>query len=158
MAPAPERSVMYKHLLVSTDGSKLSLKAIKTASRLAKELNARLTAVHVVPPYMPPFYGDPIGYMPVVIDPKEYKANVTRSAKRILAEAVQVAETLGVTCAQVIASDDHPWQAILKTARNKKCDVIVMASHGRRGLTSMLLGSETSKILTHSKLPVVVCR
>ncbi len=149
---------MYKHLLVSTDGSKLSLKAVKTASRLAKELNAHLTAVHVVPPYMPPLYGDPIGYVPVVIDPKEYKASVTRSAKRILAEAVGVAEALGVTCAQVIATDEHPWQAVLKTARSRKCDAIVMASHGRRGLSGLLLGSETIKILTHSKLPVLVCR
>ncbi len=149
---------MYKHLLVSTDGSKLSLKALKTASRLAKELNARLTAVYVVPPYMQPLYGDPIGYVPVVIDPKEYKASVIRSAKRILGEAVAVAAALGVTCAEVIATDEHPWQGILKTARSKKCDAIVLASHGRRGLISLLLGSETTKILTHSKLPVLVCR
>jgi nucleotide-binding universal stress UspA family protein len=149
---------MYQHILVPSDGSKLSLKAIKTAARLAKALNARLTAVHIVPPYMPPVYGDPIGYAPIVIDPKEYKATATRNAKRVLAEAVRAAQALGVTCAEVIATDEHPWQAILKTARNRKCDVIVMSSHGRRGLAGFLLGSETTKVLTHSKLPVLVCR
>jgi len=149
---------MYKHVLVPIDGSKLSLKAIKTAAKLAEALDARLTALHVTAPYMVPVYGDPIGYAPIVIEPKEYKANVEKSARRILADAARTAQALGVTCGELTVSDEHPWQAILKVARNRKCDVIVMSSHGRRGLAGFLLGSETTKVLTHSKLPVLVCR
>lgn len=149
---------MYKHILVPSDGSKLSLKAVKTAARLAQTLGARMTVVHVMPPYMPPVYGDPIGYAPIVIDPKEYKATAERNAKRVLADAARAAQALGVNCAQLMVTEEHPWQAILKTARSRKCDVIVMSSHGRRGLAGLLLGSETTKVLTHSKLPVLVCR
>lgn len=149
---------MYKHVLVPTDGSKLSAKAIKTGARLAGALGAKLTLVHVVAPYMPPLYGDPIGYAPMVLDPKEYKTNVERNAKRVLAEGARAAAALGLTCAEVMATDEHPWEAILRTARGKKCDVIVMASHGRRGLAGVLLGSETTKLLTHSSIPVLVCR
>lgn len=149
---------MYKHVLVATDGSKLSLKAVKTAARLAASLNAKLTAVHVTAPFMNPVYGDPLGYAPIIIDPKEYQAAAARNAGKVLAEATRAAQALGVTCGQVIASDEHPWEAVLKTARSRKCDVIVMASHGRRGLSGLLLGSETTKVLTHSKIPVLVCR
>jgi nucleotide-binding universal stress UspA family protein len=149
---------MYKHVLVPTDGSKLSLKAIKTGAKLAGALGAKLTLVHVVAPYMPPLYGDPIGYAPMVLDPKEYKVNVERNAKRVLTEGSRAVAALGMTCAEVVATDEHPWEALLRTARGKKCDLIVMASHGRRGLAGVLLGSETSKLLTHSTIPVLVCR
>jgi len=158
VAQAPERLTMYKHLLVPSDGSKLSLKAVKAAARLAQTTGARVTALHVMPPYMPPVYGDPIGYSSVVIDPKEYRANAERNAKRVLADAVRAARALGVSCSELMLTEAHPWQAILKAARSRKCDLIVMSSHGRRGLAGFLLGSETTKVLTHSKLPVLVCR
>ncbi|MGD9601726.1 MAG: universal stress protein [Gammaproteobacteria bacterium] len=149
---------MYKHILVPSDGSKLSLKAVKTAARLARTLKAQVTVAHVMPPYMPPVYGDPIGYAPIVIDPKEYKANAERNARRVLADAAKAARAFDITCGEVMITEEHPWQAILKVARNRKCDLIVMSSHGRRGLAGFLLGSETTKVLTHSKLPVLVCR
>lgn len=151
---------MYKHILVPTDGSKLSLKAIRTGARLAGALGAKLTLVHVVAPYMPPLYGDPIGYAPPILDPAEYKASVERSAKRILSEGTRTAagQAEGLALAEVMVTDEHPWEAVLNTVRRKRCDLVVMASHGRRGLAGVLLGSETSKLLTHSKIPVLVCR
>ncbi len=149
---------MYKHLLVASDGSKLSLKAVKTAARLAKQLGARLTAVHVIAPYVPPVYSEPIGYIPITFNPKEYKQASEREAKRVLGAAIEAASKEDVDCGQVVVTDAVAWQGILKAARSRKCDALVMASHGRRGLAGLLLGSETTKVLTHTKLPVLVCR
>lgn len=149
---------MYRHLLVPTDGSALSLKAVKTAARLAQSLGARVSIVHVMPPWIPPVYGDPLGYLPVVSDPEEFKANIERSAQRVLDAAVRRIESLGVSCGSVLCTHEHPWEGILKTARSRRCDLVVMASHGRRGLAGVLLGSETARVLTHSRVPVLVCK
>ena len=149
---------MYRHLLVPTDGSALSLRAVKTGARLAISLGARVSVVHVVPPWIPPVYGDPLGYLPMASDPQEFKANVERSAQRVLAAAVRRVESLGVSCGSVLCTHEHPWEGILKTARSRRCDLIVMASHGRRGLAGVLLGSETARLLTHSRVPVLVCK
>lgn len=149
---------MYRHLLVPTDGSALSLRAVKTAARMAISLGSKISVVHVVPPWAPPVYGDPLGYLPLVSDPKEFKASVERSAQRVLAAAVRRAESFGVSCGAVLCTHEHPWEGILKTARSRRCDLIVMASHGRRGLAGVLLGSETARLLTHSRIPVLVCK
>ena len=126
---------MYKHILVPTDGSRLSAKAVKAAAALAKQVGARLTGVYVIPPYVPPMYGEAAIYVPE-ITPRRYKELSEKEAAKALAMVEREA----------------------RSARKKKCDLIVMASHGRRGLSGLLLGSETTKVLTHSKVPVLVCR
>jgi nucleotide-binding universal stress UspA family protein len=148
---------MYKHILVPTDGSRLSVKAIKAAVQLAKALGARVTGVYVIPPYVPPMYGEAVVYVPEV-SPKRYKELSDKEAKKALAAIEIEAQTAAVPCKVTSVTHDQAWQGIIRTAHAKKCDLIVMASHGRRGLTGLLLGSETTKVLTHSKTPVLVCR
>ena len=147
---------MYKHLLVATDGTRLSNKAVLHAISLAKRLGAKLTAFYAAPDYPIPMYADGIVYEPV--SKKEYAAAVGKEAERILAGAAAKAKAAGVACATVHSIAPAPWEAILAAAKKQKCDVIVMASHGRRGVSALLLGSETQKVLTHSKLPVIVIR
>ena len=146
---------MYKHILVPTDGSKLSTKAIKTAARLAKMCGARLTGLSVMPPNPMPIYAESISYG---IAPRNYKEIKEKAAKKALAVVKIEAETSGVQASTLSLTADQPWRAIIGAARSKRCDLIVMASHGRSGLSALLLGSETAKVLTHSKVPVLVCR
>lgn len=148
---------MYKHILAPTDGSKLSLKAVKTAATLAKTLGAKLMGVYVIPPYVPPVYGEAVIYMPEMT-PRRYKEITRRHADEALAALESEAKSAGVTCKTVTVTADQAWDGIVRTAHSKSCDLIVMASHGRRGLSGLLLGSETTKVLTHSKIPVLVCR
>jgi nucleotide-binding universal stress UspA family protein len=148
---------MYKHILVPTDGSKLSQKAVAAAAALAKASGARLTGVYVIPPYTPPVYGEGIAYVPEMT-PKAYKELTEREAKRALAAVEVEADAAGVPAKVVALTHEHAWEGIIRTAKSKKCDLIVMASHGRKGLAGLLLGSETTKVLTHSKIPVLVCR
>jgi nucleotide-binding universal stress UspA family protein len=148
---------MYKNILVSTDGSKLSLKAIRAAARLAGSVGARLTGVYVMPEYVPPIYGEAAMYIPEA-SPKRFKEAVEKDAKAALAVVAKEAAAARVRSVGVMASNAQPWSAIINTARSKKCDLIVMASHGRRGLAGLLLGSETTKVLTHSKVHVLVVR
>jgi nucleotide-binding universal stress UspA family protein len=147
---------MYKHLLVATDGSRLSSKAVTHAIALAQALSANLTAFYASPGYPMPAMADGMAYDPM---PKqEYAKIAKKEADRILSAVKVKAEAGGVDCDLLHAIDDAPWQAILAAAKKAKCDAIVMASHGRRGLTALLLGSETQKVLVHSKLPVIVVR
>jgi nucleotide-binding universal stress UspA family protein len=148
---------MYKNILVSTDGSTLSKKAISTAAALAKAVGARLAGVYVIPPYVPPMYGESIMYGPV-ISPAQYRESTKREGKKALAVVEIEAQAAGVENTTTMLAAPNPWEGIILTANAKKCDLIVMASHGRRGLAGLLLGSETSKVLTHSKIPVLVCR
>ena len=147
---------MYTHLLVATDGSKLSAKAVTHAVALAQALSARITLFYASPDYPMPAFSDGVVYDP--ISRKEYGALAAKEAQRILAPALTKAEAGGIECDTLHAVAAAPWEAILAAARKAKCDAIVMASHGRRGLTAVLLGSETQKVLTHSKLPVLVVR
>jgi nucleotide-binding universal stress UspA family protein len=148
---------MYKHILVATDGSKLSLKAVKTAARLAADLGANLSALYVMPVYMPPIYGEAAMYMPEM-SPKKFREAADIEAQGALAQVAKAAEDNDIPSKSIKVTDGQPWNAIIKTARAKKCDLVVMASHGRRGLAGFVLGSETTKVLTHSKVPVLVCR
>lgn len=148
---------MYKHILVPTDGSRLSAKAVKAAATLAKQFGARLTGLYVIPPYVPPMYGEAAIYVPE-ISPKRYKELSEKEAAKALEVVEREAKSAAVACKTAWVTDDQPWEGIVKAARSKKCDLIVMASHGRRGLSGLLLGSETTKVLTHSKVPVLVCR
>jgi nucleotide-binding universal stress UspA family protein len=146
---------MYKHILVPTDGSKLSTKAIKTAARLARLSGARLTGVSVMPPNPRPIYSESVTYG---IAPRNFKEIQEKAAKKALAVVKIEADTAGIEVSTVSITADQPWRAIISTARARRCDLIVMASHGRGGLSALLLGSETAKVLTHSKIPVLVCR
>ena len=147
---------MYKHLLVATDGSKLSAKAVAHAIALAQALGGKLTAFYASPDYPTPVYAESAVYMPMTR--KEYTALCRKEADKILKPISLKAEAAGLefNTAHVIAA--APWEAILAAARKNKCDAIVMASHGRRGVSALLLGSETQKVLTHTKLPMVVVR
>jgi|KBSSwiStaDraftv2_1062776.scaffolds.fasta_scaffold1363872_1 nucleotide-binding universal stress UspA family protein len=148
---------MYKHILVPTDGSKLSLAAAKTAAGLAKKVGARITSVYVMAPYMPPIESDVAAFYPAY-SAKGYDREVRKSADKALARVKALADASQVKCEGVAVTGPNPWSDIIHTAKDKKCDLIVMASHGRRGLEALLLGSETQKVLTHSKVPVLVCR
>jgi len=148
---------MYRHILVPTDGSKLSMKAIRAAARLAKSCSARLTGMYVIPPYASPVYGEGAMYAPEA-GPQAYRKTMEREAKKALAAVEVEAQAAGVECKTASVTSEQPWKGIVRVAAAKKCDLIVMASHGRRGLAGLLLGSETTKVLTHSKTPVLVCR
>ena len=148
---------MYKHILVPTDGSTLSREAVRTAVRMAKSGRARVTGVYVIPPYMPMLYGEGVQYAPFGTR-KEYERALKAEARKALAPLGTEARASGVANAQATVTSAMPWQGILRAARSKGCDLIVMASHGRRGVAGLLLGSETNKVLTHSKIPVLVCR
>ena len=147
---------MYKNLLVATDGSKLSDKAVTHAIALAQAVGATLTAFYAAPDYPMPAYADGVVYEPV--SRKEYAKLSAQDADKILGRAVAKAESAGVECKTAFAIAAAPWEAILAAAKKNKADAIVMASHGRRGLSAVLLGSETQKVLTHSKLPIIVVR
>jgi len=149
---------MYKHLLVPTDGSPLSLKAAKAAAGLAKKLGAKVTAVYVTAPWMPPMI--PEGVQPSSLEGMEatYKHTADATADKALEQVAKVADAAGVKCEALRMTGDQPWKVIISAASKYKCDLVVMASHGRRGLAGLLIGSETTKVLTHSKVPVLVCR
>ena len=147
---------MYKRILVATDGSRLSAKAVAHAISLARAVGARLVALHASPDY---------GYVSVsegsirnAPPRKEYEAAAARQAQQILDGVVKKAATAGIDCEPVHMLARAPWEAILDTARKSKADAIVMASHGRGGVTALLLGSETQKVLAHTKLPVTIVR
>jgi nucleotide-binding universal stress UspA family protein len=148
----------YKHILVPTDGSKLSLKAAKEAAELARTLKAKLTALYVVAPYMPALNGEGAILVNYAYDQRAYKAASEKNAAAALAGVASAAAEAKVPCKGLHITDPQPWEGIIRTAKRAKCDLIVMASHGRRGLSGLLLGSETHKVLTHSKTPVLVCR
>jgi nucleotide-binding universal stress UspA family protein len=148
---------MFKHILVPTDGSKLSGKAIRTAVRLAAATGAKVTGIYVVPPYLPPMYGEAVMYGPVMSQAK-YRRISKREGQKALAALEIEAQTAGVGYAGSLLFAQNPWEGIVRTAKSRKCDLVVMASHGRRGLAGLLLGSETTKVLTHSRVPVLVCR
>ena len=148
---------MYKHILVPTDGSKLSDKAAATAVGLAKSLGARLTGVYVIPPFSPTIYGEGLMYAPG-ITPASHREAFKREGKKALDAVDNLARAAGVDSGRALLAAFHPWEGLIRTAKAKKCDLIVMASHGRRGIAGLILGSETTKVLTHSKVPVLVCR
>ena len=148
---------MFKNILVPTDGSTLSNKAIRAAVALARIHKAKLVAIHVSMPYSPPS-GDGIIYYPESFSPRAYRKAMEKKAQKVLDKVVAAASKVKVPCSTISAFDDQPWAAIIAAAKKKRCDLIVMASHGRRGLAGLLLGSETNKVLTHSSTPVLVCR
>ena len=147
---------MFKHILVPTDGSKLSLKAAKYAARLARAMGARITGFYAAPDLGSVYYGE--GYI-VRAPSAKAQAEFNRQQARKILSAIEIeAEVEKVPCTVFHALSDSPYEAIIDAAKSRKCDLIVMASHGRRGLSGLVLGSETQKVLVHSKIPVLVCR
>lgn len=148
---------MYKHLLLPTDGSTLAGKAVVKGIALAKALGARITLLSVVPEFR--MVADESFVTPGSAQLKgRYEREATARATGMLRKLQQRAAKAGVKADIVALTGDLPYRQIIATARSRKCDVVVMASHGRRGLTGLLLGSETVKVLTHSKIPVLVVR
>ena len=147
---------MFKHLLIPTDGTELSETAIKAGIQFAKEIGARVTAFYAAEEYPVPPFGEYVP--PDLLSPKEFRANEELRAKRILNVVEDVARQADVPCSTASEVSFSPWSAIVKAAEEKGCDLIFMASHGRRGIASLLLGSETNRVLTHTKIPVLVYR
>ena len=144
---------MYKHILVPTDGSDITGKAIETAVALAKLSGAQIVALAVKEPFP---YSAISEMQPV--PPQEFFDAQERIAVQNLQRVREAAATVGVTCTAVSVEALHPWEAILEQAKADGTDLIVMASHGRRGVSALLLASETQKVLTHSTIPVLVVR
>jgi len=145
---------MFKHVLIATDGSELAQKAHAHGLALANALNARVTAVTVTDIY-------PTGpYSPIPLPSmiEHYEAAAALSAANILASVHDAATKLGVPCVTLHVKDQAPAEGILQAANEGGCDLIVMASHGRRGMKRLLLGSEAQKVMTLSSLPVLICR
>jgi len=145
---------MYKHVMIPTDGSALSQKAIEHGIALAKSNKARVTALTVTVPFHV-FAVDP-GM--VTDSPERYEEHAAARASKALNVAREAAKTAGVSCDAVWIEHEHPYRAIIDAAEKNACDLIVMSSHGRRGISAVVLGSETVKILTHSAIPVLVIR
>jgi nucleotide-binding universal stress UspA family protein len=146
---------MFKNILIPTDGSEQSQRAVHTGVELAKLHHGRITGIHVIPDYhlLIAYEG---AFDPITEERIEEEAR-TR-AETYLAYIRKAAEAAGVPCDTVCETSDHPYDAILKTADSKNCDLILMTSHGRKGLAAVLLGSETRKVLTHTRVPVLVVR
>ena len=144
---------MFKRILFPTDGSEITDKALQTAVGMAKLANAELFALSVKEPF--PYSAiSEIQPMP----PQEFFDAQEKVATSRVKHVAEVAAAAGVTCQSHTVEATYAWEAILDHAKTQGCDLIVMASHGRRGMTALLLGSETQKVLTHGKLPVLVVR
>ena len=138
---------MYKHILVPTDGSALSNRAVREGALLAVSLRADLTIITVTEPPQSP-----------LSEVATIRPSAAAQPDAILQEAARIARITGVEPAIQQRESDQPWQAIIDAARESGCDLIAMASHGRNGVAALILGSQTTKVLTHSRIPVIVYR
>jgi nucleotide-binding universal stress UspA family protein len=147
---------MFRHILIPTDGTALSEAAIRAGVDMAKALGARVTGFFAAPAPTPLVYGDfmPVGYMP----PDQHEALIRKTAEHHLGFVQSTARAAGVPVHCKSVTSDYPAESIIKAAGEEGCDLIFMASHGRRGLSAVLLGSETQKVLAHSTVPVLVYR
>ena len=144
---------MFQHILVATDGSLLSEAAVDSAINLARDAGAKVTAVTVTEPFHVMTIAEQLA------DSKEaYDRHVKAQAARYVESAERKAKALGVQCRVVQVESEQPYRAIIDTAKASGCDLIAMASHGRRGVSALVLGSVTTKVLTHSSIPVLVYR
>jgi nucleotide-binding universal stress UspA family protein len=145
---------MYKHVLIPTDGSALSELAIRHGMTLARAVGARVTVLTVSLPFRS------LALDPVMVSdsPVRYEQECEALAEKALGIARTEAGVAGVSCETRHVTHGQPYRAIVETAQERGCDLICMASHGRKGVSALVLGSETNKVLTHSKIPVLVCR
>jgi nucleotide-binding universal stress UspA family protein len=148
---------MFKHILIATDGSELAGKAVLQGLALAKAMNADVTAVTVSEPW-DALTMAALAQRQMSNPIADYEERVTAEANRILWSAGQMAKIHDVPCATVYVKDRHPAEGIVEAAEEKGCDLIVMATHGRRGIARLMLGSQASKVLALSPVPVLVCR
>jgi nucleotide-binding universal stress UspA family protein len=147
---------MFKHFLVPTDGSQLSSQAAAQAVALAKEVGAKITFFFAKPDYPVAFYGE--GALIDPTTPERFAEIADRQGQDILGQVEALARSASINFESISQVSDMPYDAIIRAAEVSGCDLIFMASHGRRGLTGLLLGSETQKVLTHSRIPVLVYR
>jgi len=149
---------MYKHILIPTDGSRLSGKGAKAGVQLAKALGARVTGVYVAAPYyQPPTYVEGGVYIPGV-SAQAYRKVSEKQARKALAPVEAAARKARVRCTTKMLTANKPSEGILRAARTLRCDAIAMASHHRGRVSALLLGSETRRVLLQSRVPVVVFR
>lgn len=146
---------MYKHILIPTDGSELSQKTMREGVDFAKSINAQVTFLTASAPFKV-LATDP--FFMVTDTPETYTRGAEKVAQRRFKDAAEYARQKGVTAISQHVYAEHPFEAIIDAAKKNKCDLIFMASHGRKGIKGIVLGSETNKVLTHSKIPVQVCR
>ena len=152
---------MYKHILIAVDGTKPANNALVHALRLAKLSNARVTAVTVTEMWSPLDMAREAGAATdrTLAKPvQDFEKSAAKWAAGMLANVAEAAKKAGIPCETVHITDRDPARGIVDTAKSKKCDLIVMGSHGRRGLEKLLLGSQASKVLALSKIPVLVHR
>lgn len=147
---------MFKHILIYTDGSKLSRKALVTGIKMARMSAGRVSLLYVLPRLDPMIFAE--GYVPEPDWMDSYESGAQDNAKAYLARAEVLAAKSGVACSSRMASADRPYKEIIATARARNCDAIVMPSRGRKGLAALLLGSETMEVLTRCTRPVIVVR
>jgi len=145
---------MYKHILIATDGSELAHKAVVQGFALAKALGAKVTVVTVTEPWTAVVPGE----MGMAFPVDEYEKGASENAANILVAVKTEADTAGVAADTVHMADQYPADGIIATAKEKGCDLIVMASHGRRGLSRLLIGSQANQVVIHSDVPVLVVR
>ncbi|MGO8917788.1 MAG: universal stress protein [Stellaceae bacterium] len=145
---------MYTNILIATDGSELAGKAVEHGITLAQRIGAKATALTV----WPPFHTVTTDTQMLEDTAPQYKARMEKLAGETLAAVARSAQAAGVACETLQVEHEHPYRAIIDAALSKGCDLIVMASHGRHGISAIVLGSETVKVLTHSKIPVLVYR
>ena len=145
---------MFKHILLPTDGSDLSEAAIHQGIQFAKSINAKVTGFHVVLP----FHVFTLQTEMLEDTKEQYERESKIHAEQFLAVIKKAAKEASVTCEINSVTSTHPYEAIIKAAEKKGCDLIMMASHGRSGIQGLLIGSETQKVLTHTKIPVLVLR
>jgi nucleotide-binding universal stress UspA family protein len=144
---------MYKHILIATDGSELAGRAVTAGLALAKALEARVTAMTATEPWSAMVMGEPALTFPI----DDYEKAAAEKATRILASAASAAKDAGVAY-ETVHESDFPAEGIIATATDKGCDLIVMASHGRRGLSKLILGSQATRVLALTTVPVLICR
>jgi nucleotide-binding universal stress UspA family protein len=147
---------MFKHVLLPTDGSPVSRKAVKAGVALAKKLGAKVTAYYAIDTV--PSYVYTEGYAMEAGLMREFEKRAREQAMKHLAAVEKAAKAAGVRCQTLITKPGTAYQGIVAAAKKQRCDLIVMASHGRGGLATLLLGGVTQKVLAHSKIPVLVVR
>ena len=145
---------MYTNILIPTDGSELAGKAVEHGIALAERIGAKVTVLTV----LPPFHTFTTDTQMIEDTPAQYKARMQKQAEKTLGAVTRAAQAADVPCDTVQVEHEHPYRAIIDTADSKGCNLIVMASHGRHGISAIVLGSETVKVLTHCKIPVLVQR
>jgi nucleotide-binding universal stress UspA family protein len=148
------RPTLFKNILIATDGSDLAAKAVEQGIPFAKEIGAKITAVTVTEP----FHLLSVAPSQLEYTPIEYKKHAEAHAEKVLGTVSAAAKLAGVDCDVLHVEHEQVYQAIIDAASARRCDLIMMASHGRRGVSAVVLGSETVKVLTHSKNPVLVFR